>query len=557
MPSEKPFVSFTIILAIASLLFFFGTQTAEALTILDPGYRVITLAKGSPLPGCNGVIVGADGALYVVHYSANSVSRIDPKTSKISTFVPPYAGVFFPDDITVDEKGNFYIASCSLSSEVYRVDPNGMKKVIATGLKGPNGIHYNLRTGRLFMSECFFGNRVFELDPSGTMKPRIVVSENVIAVPEGFGFDPDTNDLIIPDLGTGKILRVHPDSGQITTISEGFITPAALEVGPDKMAYIVELVTGNVFRLSLDGKQKEKVASIAPGLDNLALSPKGELYVTSYWDSTVYEVSTDGSGKYRALTDMGPNRFVGLVVKAGKVFAADHVIMVRTVENGAYLKTKLNAWAVSGMPLPLGLADGPGDQILWSDSGSGRVAMGNPTTGEFKVITGGLSQPTGMLMGQGKDKCFVAEYGNGQITEVQLKDGIKKIVSTGLEGPLSLAMIDDFLYVAEAKSGRIIRVDPGSGSREVFLSGLTARPGALGADEAGNLYILDGGSQKLFRVNPKTLAVSVLAADLPIGPIMGGTYPVFELTLPMAVTGAGEVYIGTADRALLKFEKNR
>jgi hypothetical protein len=54
MPSEKPFVSFTIILAIASLLFFFGTQTAEALTILDPGYRVITLAKGSPLPGCNG-----------------------------------------------------------------------------------------------------------------------------------------------------------------------------------------------------------------------------------------------------------------------------------------------------------------------------------------------------------------------------------------------------------------------------------------------------------------------------------------------------------------------
>jgi sugar lactone lactonase YvrE len=465
--------------------------------------------------------------------------------------------VSFPDDITVDERGNFYIASCTAPGEVYRVDPNGMKKVIAAGLKGPNGIHYNLRTGRLFMSECFFGNRVFELDPTGVEEPRLVVSENVIPIPEGFGFDPDTNDLIIPDLATGKILRVDPDSGQITTIAEGFITPVALEVGPDKMVYIPELATGNVFRLSLDGKRKEKVASIAPGLDNLAISPKGELYVTSYWDSTVYEVSTDGSGKYRTLTSTGPNRLVGLLVKAGKVLAADHIIMIRAVENGVYLKTKLNAWAVHGMPLPLGLADGPGDQILWPDSSSGRVAMGNPMTGEFKVLTGGLSQPAGMLMEPGGDKCFVTEYGAGQITEVQLADGARKIVSTGLEGPLALAMIDGLLYVAEAKSGRIIQVDPGSGRKEVFLSGLTTRPGALGADEAGNLYILDGGSQKLLRVNPKTLAVSVLVADLPVGPIISGSYPVFELALPMTVTGAGELYIATVDRALLKFEKSR
>ena len=162
MLNKKSLVFFPMILAIASLLFLFGSQTAEALQILDSGYRVVTLAKGSPLPGCNGIIVGRDGALYVVHVSADSVSRIDPKTSKISTFVPPYAGVSFPDDITVDERGNFYIASCTAPGEVYRVDPNGMKKVIATGLKGPNGIHYNSRTDRLFMSECFFGNRVFE-----------------------------------------------------------------------------------------------------------------------------------------------------------------------------------------------------------------------------------------------------------------------------------------------------------------------------------------------------------------------------------------------------------
>jgi hypothetical protein len=38
---------------------------------------------------------------------------------------------------------------------------------------------------------------------------------------------------------------------------------------------------------------------------------------------------------------------------------------------------------------------------------------------------------------------------------------------------------------------------------------------------------------------------------------MSGSYPVSEVSLPMAVTGAGEVYIATADRDLIKFERRR
>ena len=98
-----------------------------------------------------------------------TTTRIDLKTMKAKNFVPPYAGTFITDDITSDDKGYFYSTGTTpIVGEVYRIDKNGVKTVIAKGFLAPNGIQYNKRTGRLFMSECFQGNRVFELRSHGS-----------------------------------------------------------------------------------------------------------------------------------------------------------------------------------------------------------------------------------------------------------------------------------------------------------------------------------------------------------------------------------------------------
>jgi sugar lactone lactonase YvrE len=548
---------FVVLVATVSISLLTGNALAKGIKVLDPQYKAVTLVKDAPLSGCNGATIGPDGALYVTQVSSNTVSRIDLNTMKATTFVPPYGGMYIGDDITADDKGNFYVSGITqLSNEVYRIDKNGVKTVIARGITGANGIEYNRRTGRLFLTECFWGNRVFELDPTGVKPPKVLIDKNVIPIPEGFDFDPDTDDLIIPDMATGGILRVNPDTGKFTTIAEKFIVPVALAVGgPGNLAYIIELPTGVVWSLTLDGKERKKIAQLLPGVDNLAITKEGRLFVTSYWDATVWEVSIDGSGKYKTLFPMGCNQPSGILVKDGKILVSDW-IMVREVKNGKYVKTKINAWAAHGMPLPGGLADGPGTQLFWPDAVNDELGMGNLATGKFKIVAKGLKGPTGMLMSKTASKVYVAEYGAGKITEVCYEcDGCSKVLTSGLEGPLALTMVDNTLYVAEAKAGKISKVDPATGKKEVFVSGVVGKPGALCNDGAGNLLVIDGASHKLYKIGTKDLSISVVAKNLPVSYMLSGSYPSFDNALPMTVSAEGDIYFTTANRGVIKLEK--
>ncbi|MHA2366931.1 MAG: Vgb family protein, partial [Candidatus Hodarchaeales archaeon] len=228
----------------------------EGIIIIDNAYREVTLVEPTPLRGCNGLVFGPDGALYVCQTGVNTISKIELRKAgphRVETFVGPHHGVYVPDDITVDDEGNFYTTS-AITGEVYKINSLGMKEVIGRGFGGPNGICYDDVSGRLFMSECFWGNKVWELDPKGELPPRLLT--DALAVPEGFAIR--GNKLVIPDLGTGLIVEVDMDTGGITyLVTSGLITPVALTIGPSGFIYIVEMVTGFVKKISPDGSSIE------------------------------------------------------------------------------------------------------------------------------------------------------------------------------------------------------------------------------------------------------------------------------------------------------------
>ena len=524
--------------------------------IVDGHYRLVRLVPDTTFAAVNGATIGSDGALYVTHTGDGTTTRIDLRTYAATEFVHPWAGAFVPDDITSDGRGGFYeTGTTPLVGEVYKIDAAGRKRVIANGFTAPNGIQFNKTTGRLFMSECFFGvNRVFELDPTGAGAPRMIVGPNVIGIPEGFDFDPDTADLIIPDLATGLIVRVNPDSGALQTLAGGFAQPIALKVGPDKQVYIPEL-GGALYRMSLDGASREKLAQLPPGTDNLALTADGRLFVTNAFDATVFEVATDGSGKFRTLFPKGPNTLRGVVVKNGQVIISDS-IMIRIAERAAYTQTKLNIFLLQGMPIPSSVADGPGDQVIWPDPFNNAIAVGNPSTGAFQPIAGGLGRPVAVVMSKREPTVYVAEYSAGQVTAVSLVDGSKRPLVTGLDGPVALAIIDDALYIAEARSPRIRRAPLAGGASEVFVSSDVGKVTALAGDGHGGLLALDVNGRRLLRIDLATMAITTIADSLPVRAIASGSgSPAVEFSAPMFVTPEGDIYLGTEGRGLIALKR--
>jgi DNA-binding beta-propeller fold protein YncE len=206
------------------------------------------------------------------------------------------------------------------------------------------------------------------------------------------------------------------------------------------------------------------------------------------------------------------------------------------------------------MPVPFGLANGPGDWVFWSDWLNNDVGMGNPFTGEFHRIAGDLNRPMAVLMNENGSKLYIAEYGGGQITELSLSDYSKQVLTTGLEGPLALTIIGNTLYVAEAKVGRISKVDLANGKKEVFFTGL-GKLGALADDGAGKLLALDDAGGRLFKIDPKDLSISTIAEDLPVANTTIGSYPVVEFPYAMTVGPGGDIYIPTAGRGLIMLQK--
>jgi DNA-binding beta-propeller fold protein YncE len=116
-------------------------------------------------------------------------------------------------------------------------------------------------------------------------------------------------------------------------------------------------------------------------------------------------------------------------------------------------------------------------------------------------------------------------------------------------------MIDNMLYVAEAKPGRISKVDPATGKKEVFISGAVGKVCALANDGEGNLLAFDGASQKILRISIKNLAISIIAENVPNGYFLMGSYPPVEFPAVMTVSAKGDIYLTTANRGVIKLEK--
>jgi sugar lactone lactonase YvrE len=525
------------------------------MVLMDRAYRKVTLVEPTPLRGCNGLIFGQDGALYVCQTSPNLISRITlhhKHTPRVETFVGSYHGVITPDDITVDDEGNLY-ATSAIGGEVYKINSQGMKSVIAHGLNGPNGISYDENTGRLFVTECFWGNRTLEIDPEGGGILRVLSDD--LYVPEGF--DIRDGKLVIPDLGSYWIVEMDMDTGDITPlVTSGLITPVALKIGPDGYIYTAELATGAVKKISPDGSTVEVLTWLLPGLDNLAFGPDGNLYVSSYHDCTIWKVDPE-TGENTMLFPMGINSVASMDVKGDDLYLTDSIMIRMIDEEGNLYKTGANAWlSPSGYPLPVTMTNGFGDYLFTADFIDGVVVYVNPDDPEdWNYLAYPVSSPAGMELDFASMILYIAEYGLGQVIEVNLLTGFRRVLTEDLSGPIDIAIKSGSLYVAEALAGRITMIDMASGVKEIFLNGYVGKPKGLAWDANGDMLIVDTAKDELINVNMKNLNIRIVATNIPAVHTTYYTHPlIWDTPAPIAVNARGDIFLAGSDGSVIKLK---
>ena len=515
------------------------------------------LATSAQLNVPRGVAVDGSGNLYVSDSGNNRVRRVDTGTGVITTVAGNGTGDFSGDggpatraSLTAPRG----LAVDGATGVIATVAGNGIKGFSGDGgpatnasLDNPLGVAVD-GTGNLYITDTL-NHRIRRVDGatgiittvagngesgiSGDGGPATSASLDLavdVAV-DGSG------NLYIGDAQNNRIRKVDGATGVITTVAGTGIAVFSGDGGPATRARlntptgIVVDGTGNLYIADF-GNHRIRRVDAATGVittvaGTAAFSGDGGLAISAQLDFP-RGVAVDGSGNLY-IADQGNNR-------------------IRRVDGGTGVITTVAGTGAGGFSgdgglatsaqliIPRGVAlDGLGNLYI-SDSGNNHVRRVDTATGVITTVAGNgtagfsgdggpatsasLTGPRGLAM-DSSDNLYVADRGNNRIRYVDLATGvITTVAGNGTEG----------------FSG-----DGGPATRAGLWS-----PNGLAVGGTGNLYIADGGNNRIRRVDVATGVIGTVAGNETSGfSGDGGRANAASLSFPLdlAVDGSGNLYI--------------
>jgi sugar lactone lactonase YvrE len=173
--------------------------------------------------------VAPDGQnLIITSWMANAVQIWDPTAhtavSTYTDFAVPLNAIRFQGDLVV--AGN----PGAGTGTVVRQDSAGTKTALAAGLIVPAGMAAT--DNDLWVADWATGV-VWTVVSDGVVLPQPQVLTAGLQLPEGMAVDRDGSVLVV-ESGTGRLLRIDPDNGQVRTVVDGLATgrPGSADAPP-------------------------------------------------------------------------------------------------------------------------------------------------------------------------------------------------------------------------------------------------------------------------------------------------------------------------------------
>ncbi|KUI40955.1 gluconolaconase [Mycobacterium sp. GA-1199] len=466
------------------------------------GWRVDRITAPSRLFGANGLRTGPDGRVYVAQVTGSQISALDLGTGNLETVSAKGGDIVAPDDVAFDGDGNLF-ATEVMDGRVSVRDAAGRTRVLRDDLPCANGI--TVHRDRLFVNECRDGGRLMELD-RGTGAERILLQD--LPSPNAMEVGPD-GLLYYPLMTANEIWRIDPNGGEPQRVAADLGVPDAVKFDPQGNLVSTQVASGQVLRIDPRSGEKTLLAQLNPGLDNLTFV--GDRLFVSNFTGEITEIV--GVGETRTLLGGGLNWPLDLAVgEDDRLYVADGTYFY-TVGDGGSLQTVGMLFSPGYPGFLRGVAPVAGGAFVVSTSG-GQIGRYRPADGLTDYLADGFDQLYGVAVGPGERIVFT-ELGTGRVHA--LGSGGTEVLASDLRDPVGVIFDDDGrLLVAESGAGRVLTVGD---TPETVVDGLRRPQGIAVAD--GVLYIVDAGAKEVVAVNLATDARTTIASDLPVGPPPG------------------------------------
>jgi len=515
------------------------------------------LVPGSWFHGVHGLAFNKDDQLFAGSVVGQTLYRVQVDSGEVDRVIDPPMGM--ADDIAFADDGTM-AWTAFLLGKVYIRRPGGEPIEVANGMSGPNSIAFG-KDGRLFVSEVFLGDALYEIDIKNAGKPGFKplprgelrrIAEKLGGL-NGFEIHKDDGFLYGPLWFKGEIVKVNLESGATEVIASGFKIPAAANIDPQNRdnIYVVDTGTGAIWSVSLTSKAKKLVASMKPGLDNLAFDSRGRLFVTSMTDNGVYLVDKQ-TGAHRTIVEgkLAIPADLAVITDGSKetVHVAD-VFSYRTVDGSTGAVSDVLRVHGETHAYPIGISVGP-KHVLLTSWFSNTVEKVDRKTGKLVATLGEFAAPIDAIE-TADGTIYVVELGTGNLVKVSSDGKTRSILAKELRSPVAMAQgPGNLVYITEIEAGAVTQIDVATGARKVVADNL-AGPEGIDVGPDGRLFVAEVGQKRVVAISPGNGARTVIASNLDIGlaPFPGG--PPALMPTGVAVARSGTVYVSADIRNAL------
>lgn len=488
------------------------------------GTASVVTISGCTLSQPQGLAIDSAGNLYLSQTpSAGSGQVLKVATDGTCTQVSssPYTlqGI---EDIAIDASGNLYIADIG-STKIYEIPASGAAINYSSVHGLPAMLPYGLAVdaaGTVYISDANNGN-LWSVDSSGS------VSTSALSAYYGIAVDASKALYTANLTALYKIQATAVDVGHVSlkstgnTISLSFnaygtaltgvqALVASSSTGDFTIANTSTCAVGTTAACTLDITFTPQNPGLRKGAAILqygsASSQRLIVPIFGYADAPVAAVSPAGGDVVNTTAIAGP--FQSVMDGAGNIYVTSYLdSKLYEIVAGSSTPVAVSTGSYT-LSSPAGLAMDPAGNLFIADSDNSRILERQPDgTTSVLSITGlnrNIFMPTALSFDR-FDNLYIADYGNGRVVKVT-PSGVGSVLSTGsftFDSSFTGIDVDSSgtLYIADRDNARVVKVPANGAASVVPVTGFTLNtPQGVAVDGNDNVYILDSNNMRVLRV---------------------------------------------------------